>query len=334
MTPHVTFLMAVYNGAATVQAAIESVLAQTFSDFEFLIINDASTDATAAVISAFRDPRLRLNTNEKNAGLSASLNRGLARARGAFIARMDADDLCLPHRAATQVAFLNAHPEIAAVGSFIETFSNTSPARELIKYPTDPAAIAATLLFRNALAHPAVMLRKSALDQHALTFPEGYWGAQDYALWLTCVEQNLPLANLPEVLLHYRLHQNQLSHSMTRLQSEGTQIRSAFLHNWLGPDVTPEELTLHDALAQNNFTPTAAFISAAAAWLTKLATLNQTFPRFDPTALLRILTGRFVALHRFASSHNLTPPDITQTPFAPYLNSNALLNYSPHPRML
>lgn len=321
MTP-VTFLMAVHNGAGTVAAAMESVLGQTFGDFEFLIVDDGSSDGSGEVALSFGDRRVRVLVNEKNVGLSAALNRGLREARGEFVARMDADDMCMPERAARQVEFLRGNKDVAVVGSFVETFGEGAQGK-VIAYPTEADAVGATLLFRSALAHPAVMFRREALARHGLSYEEKYWGAQDYALWLGCVEKGLRLANIGEVLLRYRVHGGQLSAAMEKMQGEGTVIRSRFLKAWSG-EIREEELALHDMVSRDFFEATDEFVAAAVRWLKRLAILNEARPRFGREALLRVLTGRFVALWRFAKLHGLMLPEVVATPFGPYVHADAL----------
>jgi glycosyltransferase involved in cell wall biosynthesis len=304
MTPRVSVVMAVYNGASTVGESVDSILTQSFTDFEFLIINDGSTDDSLGILNAIRDPRIRILQNEENLGLAASLNRGLDAATGGFIARMDADDIALPTRFAAQVAYLGANPAVHVLGSAIETF----PSKELISYPTAPEAATAALLFRSALAHPAVMFRKKPFADLKLRYEPEFKYAQDYALWLTALTKHLRFANLPDVHLRYRLHDNQLSASMDKMQAEGTVLRTRFLQ-WFVPNVTESELALHDRLSRNFLLPTPEFLTAATAWLEKLARTNESRQTFPHEGLLRALTGRYIALARLAKSNNLLIPD-------------------------
>jgi len=118
--PKVTVLMPVYNGERYLNEAVDSILGQTFTDFEFLIIDDASTDKTPEILRSYDDPRIRVVTNEENLGLSKSLNKGLALARGEFIARMDADDVSYPYRLQVQHEFMTQHPGAGVIGSWAE----------------------------------------------------------------------------------------------------------------------------------------------------------------------------------------------------------------------
>jgi hypothetical protein len=319
MMPRVSFLMAVFNGAATVGEAVGSIMAQGFSDFELLVVDDGSTDESAEIVRGMGDERVRVVSCGRNLGLSGALNFGLSQVRGELVARMDADDVCLPQRAAVQVKFLEQHPQVGVVGSFVETFSEHG-ARDVVKYPTAAELVGATMLFRSALAHPAVMFRRSALA--GLQYEPDFRYAQDYALWLECVKKGILLANVDEVLLRYRLHGGQLSASMEKMQGEGTVIRSRFLR-WFVDGVGEEELKLHDAVARNFLVAEAEWVKDAVGWLEKLAQVNERRGVFERDGFLRVLTGRYVAVVRFARERGTTVGGVLKV-FAPFVRPGAL----------
>jgi glycosyltransferase involved in cell wall biosynthesis len=319
--PRVTVLLPAYNAAATLRATIDSILAQTFPDFELLILDDASTDATPDILHEIRDPRLRLHRNPANLELTRTLNVGLSLSRGTYIARIDADDLCLPERVARQVAFLDAHPHIAVVGTFVDTFSDNNPAA-VWRYPTEPPAVAAALLFRNPLAHPAVMLRRAALEQHHLRYDDSIRRGQDYDLWCRCHLARLSLANIPEVLLRYRVHEAQA----TRVEPAGVRqtsarVRQRLLEN-LGLTPTPEELALHEALAWDQLVAEPRWLQGAVARLERLYRANLARPLFDIDALGRVLCGRWVRTLNLAHQTGIALP--AASPLAQYLLPGAL----------
>lgn len=200
--PKVTVLMPVYNGEKYVAEAIESILKQTFTDFEFLIINDGSTDSSEEIIKSYNDARIRLVNNEINLKLIATLNKGLELAQGEYIARMDCDDISLPERLAKQVEFMDKHPEVGVCGAWVETIGLKSG--DIWRYPSESQEIAARLFFRNAFAHPTVMLRSSLFRQHSLYYNPEYLHVEDFALWQQC-RPLFSLANIPHVLLKYRI---------------------------------------------------------------------------------------------------------------------------------
>ncbi len=197
--PRVTVLMSVYNGEKYLREAIDSVLSQTFGDFELLIINDGSTDGTWEILESYKDARIRL-FNQDNMGLTRSLNKGIQLSRCEYIARMDADDIALPERLGKQVRFLDEHPEIAAVGSFHHE-ENLTRAVSIKKFPADDPAIRKILLKKNPISHPTVMIRRSILIKIGC-YNEGeeYKYIEDYELW-SRLARAYKLANIPEALV-------------------------------------------------------------------------------------------------------------------------------------
>ena len=217
--PLITVLLAVHNGAPWLREAIDSILAQSWREFEFLIIDDASTDATPDILRSYHDPRIRVIRNASNLGLTASLNAGLRLATGDLVARQDADDISHPHRLAKQAAFLSAHPQIAAVGS--QAWIIDEHGRSLGKkdYPLGHRAIWWSHLWDNAIAHSAVMFRRKAV-QEAGGYDETFRASQDYELWSRLGDRHL-LANLPERLLKLRV----VSTSITQTHRQPELIR-------------------------------------------------------------------------------------------------------------
>jgi hypothetical protein len=206
--PRVSVVLPVFNAEAFLGEAVESVLAQSLEDFELIAIDDGSTDASRGILESFaaRNGRVRLFARE-NRGLAATLNEGIQRAAAAYVAIMNADDISLPERLATQAAFLDAHPAVAAVGSQTRLMLADRTAGPPTSLPESPAAIRSFLLRASALAHPAVMLRRQAVLDAGGYRPQ-IEPAEDYDLWLRLAERH-DLANLPDVLLHYRVHAGQ-----------------------------------------------------------------------------------------------------------------------------
>ncbi|MCA6364734.1 MAG: glycosyltransferase [Bacteroidetes bacterium] len=205
--PAVTVLLPVYNAADFLAQTIESILAQTFSDFELLIINDGSTDNSVSIAATFADSRIRLVHNEKNIGLIATLNKGAVLARGRYIARMDADDIALPQRLEKQVAFLDSNNGVDVVAAFVD-FINTD-GEVTGQWSVDRSAATETDIRRlmpgtNCIAHPSVMIRTDVLRK--FLYSDAQKGAEDYDLWLRMLAAGKRIAKLPEVLLHYRIH--------------------------------------------------------------------------------------------------------------------------------
>jgi len=201
----VSAVMAVYNERPYLEEAVQSILDQTFEDFEFIIINDGSTDGSKEVLERFadRDKRLRL-VHQENEGLIASLNRGLYMARGQYIARMDGDDISHPERFERQLSFLNKNLDVGILGTRAEIIDEGGNARRQWRLPTHPDAIAWQSLFNYRLCHPTIMARRSVLEDLG-GYAEWPTHAEDYELWSRAVLKTR-LANLPETLHKHRVH--------------------------------------------------------------------------------------------------------------------------------
>lgn len=200
-SPKISVLTSVFNSAELLRPALESVLNQTFADFEWIIINDATPDNSIDILESYNDPRIKIFHNEANKGLAASLNKGLGLCTGEYIARMDTDDVCRLNRFEQQVKFLDSHPEIAIAGSWVNLTGDWSGTW---KTPVSHEDIQCKLIFNSPMAHPSVMMRKSALDKFSLRYDETLRRIQDYDLWVRA-SQVVRMANIPEILLDYRI---------------------------------------------------------------------------------------------------------------------------------
>jgi glycosyltransferase involved in cell wall biosynthesis len=207
--PRVTVVMPTYNGRRFLRPAIESILGQSFSDFELLLIDDSSTDDTRAIVHSYRDSRLRFVENDTNRGVVYTRNRGLGLARGMYVSPVDHDDVAHRERLERQVAFLDSHPNVAMVGTWANMIDERGNAFLVLRPPTDSREIYETLLDYNTFFASSVMFRKDAVLAIG-----GYRavveGCDDWDLWLRLSEQHA-LANLGEVLLDYRIHGTQMS---------------------------------------------------------------------------------------------------------------------------
>jgi len=200
--PAVSVLMSVRDGAPWVREAVESVLGQTAGDLELIVIDDGSTDATAALLASIQDPRFRVE-RQPHRGLTPSLNRALGLARAPLVARLDADDLALPERLARQRAFLDTHPEVGLLGTAAREVDAAGREIGVVSPPEDDAAIRRLLIRRNPLVHSSVMMRREALEE-AGGYDESLPVAQDYDLWMR-MSRVTRLANLPSPLVVRRL---------------------------------------------------------------------------------------------------------------------------------
>ena len=217
MSPAVSVVIPVYNGARYLTEALESVRRQSFADFEIVVIDDGSTDDSPRILAEFAqsDRRCRVITQE-NRGLVAALNRGIEEARGDLIARMDADDGAELERFARQVEHLRTNLDVAALGSSITIIDAEGRDQGVKEYQCGRANVALAIQDHCALAHPSVMMRRSAVIA-AGGYREAFRHAEDYDLWLRLSERHA-LDNLPEPLLRYRRHGASISHTHRRTQ--------------------------------------------------------------------------------------------------------------------
>jgi glycosyltransferase involved in cell wall biosynthesis len=207
MKPKVTVLTTIYNGKAYLNEAIESVLNQTYSDFEFLIIDDTSTDNSVEIINSYQDPRIRLFKNEKNIGQTASLNIGLGLSMGKYIARLDQDDVCLPKRLEEQVDFMQKNPAVAIVSSWEYTIDPEGNKIGVWKRTIDDYGIflGFILLGLCPVWHPSVMFLKDEILNLGC-FNTDYGPAEDYELWSRIAMSRLSGAMVPQFHLLQRVH--------------------------------------------------------------------------------------------------------------------------------
>lgn len=214
--PKISVVMPVYNAEKYLREAMDSILNQTYTDFEFIILDDGSKDTSPDIVRSYSDPRIRFYQNEHNMGVAATLNRGLDLATGEYIARMDSDDISLPERFEKQVTYLDAHPEIAVLATDVQTFgaknfySPTSKKNEELRVD---------LIFNCCLCHPTVMMRGSLVQQEQFFYDPAFNKMEDYELWVRISEQH-QLACLDQILFKYRVHPQQVTQNSSTEISE------------------------------------------------------------------------------------------------------------------
>jgi glycosyltransferase involved in cell wall biosynthesis len=278
--------MPVHNGAAYLSEAVDSILWQSLRDFELLIVDDASTDESVAIIERYKDPRIRLLRSSERLRLSGALNLGLDNARGDYVARMDADDISLPRRLEIQVRHMNRHPEIGICGTWIRYFGG--PSRAVLKRPLECEEIRAFTLVDTPFAHPTIILRRSLMDHHQLRFDGNYYPTEDFELW-TRAMRCFPVENLPQVLLQYRVHGQSLTGSgWSKMDEQAVRVIERQFHA-LGLETTPDTLQFHRELCMGRVNMSAEILSKADAWLDQILLANTQAQVFDQVALANIL---------------------------------------------
>jgi glycosyltransferase involved in cell wall biosynthesis len=218
--PTVSVLMSVYNGEPYLAAAMDSILAQSFRDFELVVIDDGSKDSSPSILREYEksDPRVKLTLRE-NKGLTATLNESFAQSRGKYLARMDCDDVALPDRFAKQVELLDADPDVVCTGGHFQLIDGAGRLLTTLKPPTDDATIQATLLKgHNAICHPCAMIRRSAMEKVG-GYDVRFKTSQDLDLWLRLGEVGR-LANVAHPVLKFRLHESSVSETKREQQRQ------------------------------------------------------------------------------------------------------------------
>lgn len=250
--PLVTVLMPVYNAEEFVGTALQSILNQTYENFELLVIDDGSTDRSAEIIKALGDSRIRYIKNDINLKLITTLNKGIKLANGKYIARLDADDIAEKTRLQEQVEFMEANPTVGLSGTWYTAFGSKN---STVKNPTSNQDIRYMMLYQCAIIHPSTIFRTLVIRDNNLFYNMDYPHAEDYELWCRFAEVS-DLANIPSVLLRYRLHESNISKLENSTQVANTLRIKTELFEKVGVKVSNSDLLLFERLNHHvvNFT--------------------------------------------------------------------------------
>jgi glycosyltransferase involved in cell wall biosynthesis len=297
--PKVTVLMPVYNGEEYLSGAIESILNQTFRDFEFLIVSEyGSSEESLAIIKKYTDERIRHIHNTARLGLVESLNLGLKEAKGEYIARMDADDISYPKRFELQVKLMDNRKEVGICGTWVETIGDKS--KSIYRYPTNPNKIQSRLLFDSPLAHPSVIFRKIFLEKFGLKYDINDLYAEDWSLWQKS-SFIFPIINIPKVLLKYRITDHSISRSNANSQLNVIKsIHSKNLQTLCG-DITDADMDFHTRLGMWQFKSDRSFIEKSEKWLLKLKHCNALKKIYHEPEFTYVLAERWFFVCRAAA---------------------------------
>ena len=239
--PKVSIIMSTYNDNQYIRQAIESILNQTYKDFEFIIIDDASTDDTIEIIKSYKDERINLIINSVNQGLTKNLNKALRVASGEYIARMDGDDVSFPDRLEKQVNYLDKHRDVYLIGTAIR---NIGASDLYWKLPDDSEDLRVRMLLHPVFAHPSFMFRKEIVDE-GLCYDESFRTAQDYD-FASRVARNHKIGRLQQVLLNYRVHEKQISNTSSKNQVDNAgRVRNRLLHE-LGIELSDSQQRIYN----------------------------------------------------------------------------------------
>ncbi len=278
--PVVSVVMPVYNAEKYLNDAIESILNQTFNNFEFLIIDDGSTDSSHSIIQSFLDKRIRCIHHDFNKGLIFSLNEGMREASGEYIVRMDADDISFPTRIEKQINYFKMNPDVDVVGSYFIGL-NSNKVFEMVLSHNE---IRTQMLFNSTMAHPTIVLRRMKFINNNLFFSNEYKHAEDYELWVRAA-QVIKFANIPEVLLRYRTHSGQISYEFNDVQLDLMFNCQKLQIKKLGINATDEEYLLHYSILKLNYTFDKIYATNVLLWFRKISEANTKSNFYDQTTL-------------------------------------------------
>lgn len=270
--PKVSVVMSVYNSSNYLNEAIESVLKQSFTDFEFIVINDGSTDSSLSIIQSYSDNRIVLIDNDGNKGLIYSLNKGIEIAKGKYIARMDADDICLPERLKKQVDFLEENTNVGVLSTDYYSFNNL--VSKYLKSIVGNIKIKTNLLFTATICHPSLMIRKSVIDNYSFKYSVEAKYVEDFDLW-TRMALVTDFETISEALLKYRDHNSQVSRVFSDVQKNNSDIVRANYLNALNFNYNEHDLLIHNLISSNNKITSKKKLKEIEIWLSNLIKQNQ-----------------------------------------------------------
>lgn len=267
MNSSVSVVVPVYNAARWLRVALESVIAQHFDEpIEIIVVDDGSTDESGTIIEELqrRHSSIKVLRNGENLGIVASLNRALDEAQGHFIARMDADDICLPTRFSRQIRFLR-ESGADLCGSWFLEFGNGIP--RAVRWPHEEVALRVSMLFQNSICHPTIMARRDVFESYR--YREAYRLAEDYDLFVRSMTK-FRIANVPEVLLRYRRHPNQATQAQRVPMEEVTKLIRLEALQAVNISAGKEELRLHNLIRAPHSINNIDDLYGIEAWLTRL----------------------------------------------------------------
>ena len=291
----VSVIMTNYNTPEEyLRAAMESILSQTYSNIEFIVVDDGSTDHSPSVIESYQDDRVIFIKNEKNIGITKSLNIALARATGEFVARMDADDISFPQRLERQVQYLSEHSEVVVCGTWVRYFGDQSSElkqKEFCIVLPDRQEMQIRFLFNNStrIVHPTAMFRHAVLIEHGITYNEAYPCSQDYRMWIDCCRIGA-CTNVPEILLHYRVHKLATTSQRRALQLECDRRIIDEQLSWLELKLPNDLFDLHYGF----FTSNCPYDLHMFAWLKRIIRENNRKKVFDAKKMKTLLMSGWI----------------------------------------
>jgi glycosyltransferase involved in cell wall biosynthesis len=290
--PTLSIVMPVYNAAPYIREAVQSLLDQTYKDFELIVVDDGCTDESINIIEEFGDERIRILRNERNSGIVFSRNRGTAAAHGRYIAPFDADDIARKDKFEKQIAFLEKNPDFAMLGSWVKIIDEQGrPAGRKWKVNAPPEKIPAILLFRNYFAQSAMVIRREVLPEGY--YSEGYDVVEDYKMWID-ITSRYKAWNYPDYLLLYRVHSLSATNFKAQRMIERDKMIFRYIYQKLEIEPDEGQLSLLIALKNGNSFENAQRIKELHNFLELIIKRNRKLHVYDQSELARVVYNRFV----------------------------------------
>jgi len=294
--PLVSIILPVFNGELYLRDAIQSILDQTYENFELLIFNDGSTDGSLRIAESFADKRIRIYNDSQNRGYVAHLNYGLSNARGKYIARMDADDISNHERLRTQVEFMERFSEVGVCGTFVTLIDENGRLLGKGHHFVDDDMLRIRLLTDSCFAHPTVMFRKAIVEANNISYDQHYAPAEDYKLWFD-LSLKTKLANIPNYLLKYRIHGSQITQKQRAVQSRASDaIRRMAIESFIAQPMENAAFTFHNSLFKKEFVTAKEYVINARSWLLSLIVHNRNVKHFNEELFERYLGETWFSL--------------------------------------
>lgn len=298
--PMISVVLPVYNAQNTIKESIDSIITQSYTNWEMILINDGSSDSTMDIVKSYKDERIKVYNNEGNKGLIYTLNRGVELATGKYIARMDSDDIALPLRFEKQIEYMESNPKCIICGTFARTFSNDNKKSRILKFEVSNTKIKHSLICACCFAHPTVMIRTSVFQNTSIRYDENYPYAEDHKLWIDLMHLG-EYHNIPEVLLRYRVSGTQMSQSSKINRDVINNCHWHYLECYLGEEIVvslrknPISLNsikfLDSLTANTHYIKKAFYLSLDKYSLKEFCYLFTSFDvfKYEPSFLLKFL---------------------------------------------
>jgi glycosyltransferase involved in cell wall biosynthesis len=303
--PKVSVVTGVYNGGKYLRETLRSILDQTLDDLEYILVDDGSTDDSVDIIRSLHDPRVRLLINERNQRLIYTRNRGIAEARGQYIALTDHDDVSVPTRLADQARFLDANPELGMVATWFDYINLTGvPVAKRARRRYSAAECRASLLYRNLFGNSTLMIRREAMPEPP--YAPDYPICEDYN-FIVRITRKYPMCLLPQIGVHYRLTRESLSNSAGRETFRLGRVLKCQLLEEMGVPSTERELDIHHNLEMGNLPLDAGVLRETRLWLERLVAANDRSRTYEPRAFANVTGNEWFEFCRASSRLGAAP---------------------------